>query len=303
MENKASRKIKIATRGSELALWQANWVAGELSQHGVESELVIIETQGDREQGSFGSMSGQGFFTKAVQDALLDGRADVAVHSYKDLPSAKVKGLVLAAVPEREAPHEILVAHKSAVDMKAGLVPLKQGVRVGTSAVRRRSQLSFNRPDLQLLELRGNVPTRVQKLRDGNYDAIILAYAGVSRLELNLSDLIVYKFPLPNFVPAPSQGALAIEVREDDDYALLSLQTLNHYPSRRLVEAERGLMEKLDGGCQLALGACATVQGESIRLLAWYETSLFMADGEMPEAVAEKVFNQIRAAFPVKAEA
>jgi hydroxymethylbilane synthase len=158
-----SETLRIATRGSRLALWQAEWVKTRLEQQGVQAELVIVETQGDREQAPFAQMQGQGFFTKAVQEAVLEGRADLAVHSYKDLPGEGVPGLEIAAVPPREDPRELLLVHPSALNPGQPVLPLKQGIRVGSSAARRKAQLHHLRPDLELLELRGNVPTRVEK--------------------------------------------------------------------------------------------------------------------------------------------
>ena len=178
-------RVRIATRGSALALWQARWVAARLESNGVQPELVMIETQGDRETGAFRNMSGQGFFTKAVQDAVLEGRADIAVHSLKDLPSAVTPGLVIAAIPAREDSREVLLVHPDAVNTEAPIIPVRAAARIGTSAVRRQAQVEHLRPDLERLELRGNVPTRLEKLRRGEYDAILLAQAGVKRLELD----------------------------------------------------------------------------------------------------------------------
>ena len=267
--------LRIATRASALARWQAAWVAEGLAALGHESAFVFVETQGDREQGAFAGLEGQGFFTKAVQDALLAGEAELAVHSHKDLPSLSPPGLEIAAVSARADPRDVLLVRPEHHDAGAGPLPLRRGCRVGTSAVRRQRQLAALRPDLARAELRGNVPTRLRKLLAGDYDAIVLAAAGLERLASEVSDLLseVVVLPLPPevLVPAPAQGALALETRRDA-YAVASVLTELHDPaSYRCVAAERGLMGMLQGGCQLALGAYARLEGGSVRLLAWYE--------------------------------
>ncbi|MBS3966189.1 MAG: hydroxymethylbilane synthase [Truepera sp.] len=263
--------IRLATRGSALAIKQAHWVEGRLAALGERVELVLVETQGDREQQPFAAMAGTGFFTKAVQEALLAGRADLAVHSYKDLPSQQTPGLEVAAVPERADPREVLVIRPEFYDAGFTPLPLKRGAVVGTSAIRRQAQLRALRPDLVLTELRGNVLTRIQKLRDGHYHAIVLAAAGLQRLALELPDLALVVLAPEVLIPAPAQGALALELRRDDE-ALAALLTELHdargYPA---IAAERGLMAAMQAGCQLALGAHARrVEGE-LELLAWFE--------------------------------
>ncbi len=203
--------VKIATRGSDLALWQARWVKAGLESAGAAVELVIVETQGDRETMPFRNMTGQGFFTKAVQDAVLAGRADVAVHSLKDLPGERTPGTRIAAVTERADSRDVLLVRPPSFDPCGEALPLRRGVKVGTSAARRQAQLKHLRPDLKIAELRGNVPTRVERLRDGRYDAIMLAAAGLLRLELDLGGLKVVPLAPERFVPAPGQGALALE--------------------------------------------------------------------------------------------
>ncbi len=291
-------KVRIATRGSRLALWQAEWVKERLEWQGAEVELVIIETQGDRERAPFAQMEGQGFFTKAVQDAVLAGQADLAVHSYKDLPSAAVEGLEIAAVPVREDPRELLLIRPEAVDASAPELPLRRGARVGSSAVRRQAQLHHLRPDLELSELRGNVPTRVEKLERGNYEAILLAYAGVKRLALDLRQFHTLPLEPHQLVPAPAQGALALECRQDHNSLKALLQPLDDPVTQTTVKAERGLMRRLAGGCQLALGASARLMGSQIKLLAWYGGKLNSAVGATPEEVSEAVFRQIRLEHP-----
>lgn len=294
--------LRIATRRSDLALWQANWVRARLEALGHAAELVLIDTQGDRTQADgtpFRLMPGQGFFTKAVQDAVAEGRADVAVHSHKDLPSARMAGLELAAVSSREDPRDVLLTLPAAFDPDAPALPLKLGASVGTSAARRRAQLLHLRPDLGVKELRGNVPTRVRKLREGGYDAVVLAAAGLKRLGLDLSSLEV-RFLEPHlFVPAPAQGALALEVR-DDDYDLASLLTDLHDPAAyKTVAAERGLMAMLEGGCQLALGAHAVLGGGVIELTAWYEGQKITVRETSSENVAMLAFGALGRPTPV----
>ncbi|MBS3934198.1 MAG: hydroxymethylbilane synthase [Truepera sp.] len=263
--------IRLATRGSELAIKQATWVKTRLEQLGEQVSLVLIETQGDREQQPFAAMAGSGFFTKAVQEALLEGRADLAVHSYKDLPSQQTPGLEVAAVPERADPREVLLIRPEYLAEEHSPLPLKRGAVVGTSAIRRQAQLRVLRPDLVLKELRGNVLTRIQKLRDGHYHAIVLAAAGLQRLALEPPELALVVLAPEVLIPAPAQGALALEIRREDE-ALAALLTELHdargYPA---IAAERGLMAAMQAGCQLALGAHAQrVEGE-LELLAWFE--------------------------------
>ncbi|MCS7069769.1 MAG: hydroxymethylbilane synthase [Meiothermus sp.] len=291
-------RVRLATRGSRLALWQAEWVAGQLARQGAKVELVVVETQGDREKRPFAQMEGQGFFTKAVQEAVLEGRADLAVHSYKDLPSIRPTGLEIAAVPPREDPRELLLARLEAVDQTATNLPLRAGARVGSSAARRQAQLAHLRPDLALMELRGNVPTRVDKLRQGEYDAVLLAYAGVQRLGLDLGPFHWQVLPPTLLVPAPAQGALALECREDDRRLKALLEPLEDPSARRTVAVERGLMARLAGGCQLALGALAQETPEGLRLLAWYRGRVYRARGLEPEAVVEAAFKDIHAEHP-----
>lgn len=288
--------IRIATRKSQLALWQANWVKERLGAIGYEASLVLIDTVGDQTQASnqaFAQISGQGFFTKAVQDALLCHKADVAVHSFKDLPSAPTPLLEIAAVTERADARDVLLIAPDHFDVSAQNLPLREGRTVGTSAVRRQKQLAYLRPDLVLQELRGNVPTRVEKLRQGQYDAIVLAAAGLERLQLDLSDLkLVYLEP-ELMMPAPAQGCLALECRRTDFELASVLTNLHDIPSYKAVAAERGLMAMLQGGCQLALGAYATWQNGQIRLQAWYETKMIEVLHPSSEGAAMLAFEAL----------
>ena len=239
--------MKIGTRGSQLARWQAEWVQARLAERGVKTELVVIETQGDADvDRPLHELEGTGFFTKAIEHALLDGRVDVAVHSLKDLPTALPDGLALAAVPRRHDPRECLVGEKSLADLPAG-------ARVGTSSLRRIAQVRFLRPDVEVVPLRGNVPTRVRKVeaRDG-LDAALLARAGLERLELGSRGAVVDPFDV---MPAPGQGALGIEIRGGDTTARAALAPLNDAASAAAVAAERAVLAALGGGCQAPVAA------------------------------------------------
>ena len=277
--------LRIATRGSALALWQANWVRAQLAARGVDCELVQVSTQGDRELAPFQQLRGQGFFTKAVQDVLIEGRADIAVHSLKDLPSVETPGLTIAAIPQREDSRDVLLALPGVVD-SGRVLGLRAGTVVGTSAVRRQAQLEALDGSLELRELRGNVPTRIEKLRRGEYGAIMLAAAGLNRLQLELHDLHVQPLERTQFVPAPGQGALALECRTDDTETIALLAPLESPEARLTVSLERGLMARLEGGCQLALGASATHTGAGLELLFWYGGRSYQCGGS---SVAETV--------------
>lgn len=284
--------IRVATRKSALALWQAEFVRSRLAALGHDVELVPVVTQGDVDSRPFERMEGQGFFTKAVQDAVLDGEADLAVHSHKDLPSSSAPGLEVAAVPERADPRDVLLVNPAAFETGQDL-PIRPHSLVGTSAARRRKQIATLRSDLKLNDLRGNVPTRIEKLRNGDYDAIVLAAAGLARLQLDLSGLEVRVLEPRVLVPAPAQGALALEIRRSD-YQLAELLTdLHHVHDYRAISAERGLMAMLQGGCQLALGAHAELDGELVRLRAWYEGEGVVVEHSSPEGAAMLAFDAL----------
>jgi hydroxymethylbilane synthase len=242
--------IRIATRGSALARWQAEHVATLLRRtgSGVEVELVIIDTQGDRRLDvPIWEIGGKGVFAKEVQQAVLDGRADLAVHSAKDLPSAEVPGLVIAAVPERADPRDALVG--------STLADLPQGAEVATGSLRRQAQLAAARPDLRFVGLRGNMATRLAKAAD--HDAVVVAAAALDRL--GLEDEIAQRLPVQLVLPQVAQAALAVECRADDDDLLPQLGAVEHGPSRRCVDAERAFLSELGGDCSLPAAAYATV--------------------------------------------
>lgn len=249
-----SKKIIIGSRGSDLALWQANHVKDRLTRAGLDCSISIIKTQGDKIQHlSFDKLEGKGFFTKELEEALLDGSIDLAVHSHKDLPTTSPDNLCIAAVSEREDPSELLLISKSAVDEKQAW-NLKKNAHVGTSSARRKTQLIAYRNDLSISDLRGNVPTRIQKLRDGQYDAIMLAAAGVERLQINLDEFVVEKLDPKQFVPAPAQGVLALQTRESDTALIEVLHVLNQPEVATKIAVERKVLNLFDGGCQLPLG-------------------------------------------------
>lgn len=251
----SSKKIIIGSRGSDLALWQANFVKEKLEKSGKPTEIKIIKTQGDKIQNlSFEKLEGKGFFTKELEDALLNKDIDLAVHSCKDLPTENPKGLILAAVSLREDPCDLLIIRKEALDDKQKW-KIKLKANVGTSSSRRKAQLLHFRPDLNTSDLRGNVPTRIEKLRNKQYDAIMLAAAGIERLELDLSDFIVTKLPAKEFVPAPAQGVLALQIRENDKNLHKHLKETFNYPEvMETTQIEREILKRFQGGCQMPLG-------------------------------------------------
>ena len=248
-----TRAFKLGTRGSELAVWQAELVKAALARSGVTAVLEIIKTQGDADvDRPLHLLEGKGFFTKEIEQALLDGRIDVAVHSLKDLPTRLPEGLALAAVPARADPAEVLVTRATGV---ASLAGLDSGVRIGTSSLRRTAQIRYLRADLDIVPLRGNVPTRLRKVREGQdgLGAALLARAGLERLGL-AEDAGARLDPF-EVMPAPGQGALGLEVRADDRKARAALAPLEDAASARAVTAERSLLAALEGGCQAPVAA------------------------------------------------
>lgn len=245
--------IRIATRGSALARWQAERVAARLGGTG---ELVIVSTQGDRDRTSpIHAIGGTGVFVKEVQDAVLRGDADVAVHSAKDLPAVTAEGLVIAAVPERADVRDALVG------ARLGTIP--EGGTIGTGAVRRRAQLAALRPDLQFAELRGNVDTRVRRANE--FDAAVIALASLERLEL--TDHVAEVLEIDVMLPMVGQGALAVECRIDDEETIEALVLIDDHDAHAALNAERAFLRELGGGCTMPCGAYATVEaGRGIRL-------------------------------------
>lgn len=272
------KRLRIGSRGSALALWQANFVAERL-QHvaGVETEIVRIRTSGDHLQtasvaklpAEYGAATvSKGIFIKELEDALLAGSIDLAVHSMKDVPTETPAGLAFPAITHREDPRDCLIS-RGGRTMKT----LPYGARVGTSSLRRQAQLRHRRPDLEILDLRGNVDTRIKKLEAGEFDAIVLAMAGVNRL--GLAGKITQVLEEEMMLPAVGQGALGIETRAGDAETESMVAKLDHAETRACVTAERAVLRKLQGGCQIPLGALAHIRGDALHL----EAAVFSARG------------------------
>lgn len=254
--------LRIGTRGSRLALWQANHVADLLRRSSPQRavELIEIQTSGDLVRDvPLAQLGGTGLFTKEIQRALLDARVDIAVHSLKDLPTAYTEGLMLAAVPERAATADVLVStrHKS-------FDSLPEGGKVATSSPRRRAQALHRRPDLQVVDIRGNVETRLRKLDEQGLDGLFLAQAGLDRL--GLSQVITEALDVEWMLPAVGQGALGLECRSDDADTQAALAGLNHATSRACALAERALLRGLGGGCQVPIGTLGLLDGDTLTL-------------------------------------
>ncbi|MFK8112364.1 MAG: hydroxymethylbilane synthase [Rubripirellula sp.] len=255
------KTLRIATRKSPLALWQAEHIAKLLSAAGVVTELVPMVSGGDTDMRPIDGTRQVGLFTKRIQQALLEDEADIAVHSLKDLPTEANERLLLAAVPERETVSDSLVSEACWT-----LSQLPQGARVGTGSRRRAAQLWSQRDDLVIEPIRGNVQTRLSKLESGEFDAIVLAEAGIARLEMH--DLNRTQFSLSEMLPAPGQGALGIEVRRDDSDAIEAVASLEHIASRSAVTAERKLLAALHGGCLAPIAAFGSVTKDGLTLKA-----------------------------------
>ncbi|MDR2284870.1 MAG: hydroxymethylbilane synthase, partial [Sphingobacterium sp.] len=293
-----NRKLIIGTRGSELALWQANFVKDRLAEIGIEAELKIIKTQGDIIQHlRLDKLEGKGFFTKELEEELLSSQIDLAVHSHKDLPTVNPPGLIIAAVSERENPAEVIIIHKDCVDITKRL-SIKHAATVGTSSNRRKAQLLSLRPDLEFEDLRGNLQTRIQKLRDEKYDAIVLAKAGVNRINMELSDFHIEEIAPVEIIPAPAQGVLAIQIRESDQELFNTLQKINDTKVAQTIAVERKVLNMFDAGCHAPLGCyCRERDG---KFESW--TSIAEDNEDFPdrlylqadttEGMAEAIFNK-----------
>ncbi len=260
----------IGTRGSDLARTQTGHVADLISkQLDIEIRQIIIKTKGDIvTDRPLRELEGRGYFTKELEEALLDKKIDIAVHSFKDMPSESPQGLIVAAISKREDPADLLVIRKNSFQPEAGEIPLKNGAVVGTSAVRRETQIRAMRNDIRAKDLRGNVPTRVKKLADGDYDAIFLASAGVRRLNLDLFAFQVVRLDPTRFVPSPGQGALAIQMRADDNFVGRVREILHDKSVETATRIEREVMARFGGGCGLPLGA-----------FAWSDDNIWRARG------------------------
>ena len=255
------RSITIATRGSMLALWQANHIKTLIEQrHGIQVTLDIIKTKGDIILDvPLAKVGGKGLFVKEIETALLESRADIAVHSMKDVPMELPEGLILGAVPEREDTADLFLS----VTYPA-LADLPKGSVVGTSSLRRQAQLLALRPDLSVVSLRGNVDSRLRKLREGQFDAIVMAAAGLKRLALNAP--FMTPLTLPDFLPAVGQGALGVECRANDAEVRAIIEFLEDPATREQVEAERGFSARLDGGCQAPIAAAARRSPDGLKI-------------------------------------
>jgi len=308
-------RIRIGSRGSALALAQTNAVARKLRARDHDVEIVIIQTAGDRDKhAKFADIGAPGVFVREIEAALLGDEIDLAVHSYKDLPSKSPEGLVVAAVPERVDAADRLVIRPELVTPVGdggtsadGTLPLVEGAVVGTSSERRRALLRSLRPDLRLESVRGNVPTRLEKLRRGPYDAIILAAAGLHRLErdpdapaLGLDELVSIRLDPAVFVPAPAQGAIALQCREDDPVVEV-LAPLHDAAADLPVRAEREILRLVDGGCSLPFGAWArAADGGGLELVAVIAAGgglVRVSDrGSSPEELAARVWRDLQRA-------
>jgi len=299
IQKKPLNSIIVGSRGSELALWQASFIRDKLKQLGVPTELKIIKTQGDKVQDlSFDKLEGKGFFTKEIEEALLNNEIDLAVHSHKDLTTDNTTGLIIAAVSYREDPSELILINKESVDehKKYGL---KKNAQVGTSSNRRKSQLLAFRSDLQLVELRGNVPTRIQKLREKKYDAIVLASAGVERLGIDISEFHSEKISPKEFIPAPAQGVLALQIRETDKSLFELLQNLNDSEVAETIAIERKVLNLYEGGCRLPLGVYCEKQEDEEGEFTFH---VWASKADKADSFPKQIYLQTKksASFPEK---
>ena len=287
-------KLTIGSRGSKLALWQANWVRGQLEAAGHEVEIKIFKTTGDRQDLLLTQSGTRGIFIKEIEEALLAREVDLAVHSLKDLPTDQPEGLYVAAVPEREDPRDVFISKNGAT-----LAALPSGARIGTSSPRRQAQLRRLRHDIETIPVRGNIDTRLKKLERGDCDALVMAAAGIHRL--GFASQITRYFTQEEMCPAVGQGALAIEIRRDDERTRTAVMPLDHIPTHQAVRAERAALRGLGGGCQLPIAAHAASSGgglELVGVVASPDAARFLrasATGspEMPEDLGTHVANDL----------
>lgn len=269
--------LKLGSRSSQLARWQAEFIKSELSAAGVECEIVFISTEGDQSTQSLTEFGGQGAFTKRIQQALLDREIDFAVHSLKDLPTEELDDLALAAVPKREDPSDVLVCN-----MAESIAELPANALIGTGSFRRQAQLLNHRSDLKVADIRGNVDTRLKKLDAGDYDALILAKAGLTRL--GFVDRVTQVISRSVMLPAIGQGALGLESRSDDEGTIAALATVNDPETNAAVTAERALLRQLRAGCLAPVGGYALVTDDgklSLRGVVLDQAGTQRVDGEM----------------------
>ncbi|MEZ6005514.1 MAG: hydroxymethylbilane synthase [Planctomycetota bacterium] len=301
-------KIRIGTRGSDLAMTQTRSIRRRLEEHGHTVEIEIIKTDGDQDQvRPFAELGPAGIFVRSLEQALVEGRVDLAVHSYKDLPSVSPAELIVAAMPQRVDVRDRLLIAEAAHDPAGRNLPLKPGARIGSSAARRSALLRDLRPDVTVHLLRGNVPTRVQKLLDGQYDAILLASAGLDRLAgaaergeiepVERPGIIEVDLDATRFVPAPSQGALALQVRAADAETRAAVAALDDVAAHRGVRAERALLAKVEAGCQVPFGAWCREESDGWHLSAYLERDGVSAHTEQIGAVPEDLVQRAYAAL------
>lgn len=308
-------RLRIGTRNSQLARAQSESIAEQLVAVGHTTELVPITTAGDRSRAPvFASIGPQGVFVREINQALAAGSIDLAVHSYKDVPTGGSDELVIAAVPPRIDPADCLLIRTGRVDRNNGFLPLPEGARVGTSSVRRQTWLNHLRSDLRPEPLRGNVPTRIRRLQEGGYDAIVLAAAGLARLQTSEPDeltdfrsarISVERLDPVQFVPAPAQGALALQCRRDRVDVHEALAPLDHPATRNAIDAERLLLGRLEGGCELAFGAYCRFSESKCVMHAMLERegciSVETGHGTEPSTVADdlwRLLNPTRTGAP-----
>jgi hydroxymethylbilane synthase len=254
-------RLTIGTRGSKLALWQANWVQAAIqSNHpGVSVEIIVIKTKGDKILDvPLAKVGGKGLFVKEIEDALLGGKIDLAVHSMKDMPARLPGGLCIGAIPERERPHDVLISKNGTLE------DIRNGAVIGTSSLRRSAQLRYARPDVSIRPLRGNLDTRLRKLDEGDMDAVVLAAAGVRRL--GLQDRITEYLDESVMLPAAGQGALCVEVREDDARTNDIVSELDDPVTRIAVSGERAFLHRLGGSCQVPIAAFGRIEADALSL-------------------------------------
>lgn len=303
----AERALRIGTRGSRLALWQAERVATVLREKhlGLAIEIVPIESHGDLHATSITDLNEVGIFTRRIEEALAAGEVDLAVHSLKDLPTATPAGLHLAAVLKRDDPRDVLVAGalagKSVSDGRAALAALPRSARIATSSLRRQAELLRARPDLQVVELRGNVPTRLAKVERGEVDGVVLSLAGLLRLGLEPAGRVPLDPEI--MLSAPAQGTIAVQSRLDDARARPLAESIDHEPTRICTTAERLLLQEMQGGCRIPLGALAVLSDQSVTLCArlstidgrsMLEESATSSRDDLP-ALARRVADSLRA--------
>lgn len=281
------KKLVIATRGSKLALAQANQVKDELSKVEVDTEILIVHTKGDRDRKSaLKDIGGDGLFVREIEKKLLTGEADIAVHSGKDLPYNLSDGLVIAGVPKAVNFRDCLISRKGESALKI----------IGTGSPRRILEYSRMNPDAEFKEIRGNITTRLRKLEDGEYDAIILARAGIQRLDIDLSRYDVHEFSVDEMMPAGCQGIIAIECRQREKKVVEAIQKITHQHSWKRFNAERQLFRIMEADCSMAVGIHAEIDGDELSLSAMFngrrseQKGLYLEGGELCDSVKKEIF-------------